>query len=290
MKIRLPAFLLALLMAAGARADDLVRYASTLADGKPVEVAARLTQPTSRPAEGRPLAAVILLHSKGGWDYPVTEQYAQALSQAGFLVIEPRLFDRATAAPPTLSVLPMVYDALRYLAGRGDVDPQRIGVAGFSYGGALSLHAAAAWAQQRYGGPGGLKFAAHAPFYPVCWAFAAFAQGKRKTPGLPADAFTQWTGAPVRLFAGGRDDYDDRDAEACAGFVASLPPGAQAAFSVRLYAEATHGWDQRPASFYEPIACKGRGCTNINQADAAITRQSIADLVGFMTETLQPGR
>ena len=47
---------------------------------------------------------------------------------------------------------------------------------------------------------------------------------------------------------------------------------------------------RRSATFYENIACKGKGCWNHNDADAAITRRSIADLVEFFRKTLLAAR
>ena len=50
-----------------------------------------------------------------------------------------------------------------------------------------------------------------------------------------------------------------------------------------VYPSATHGWDQRrSANFYEGIACKGRGCFNINAPDAQVAQQSIKDLIEFL--------
>lgn len=261
-------------------------YPSVDAGGNAVEVGATLSVPKKPGVAGDKAAAVILLHSKGGWNYPVTAQYARALADAGFVVLEPQLFANPASVPPTLPI-PMVYDGLRYLAARNDIDPKRIGVAGFSYGGMLALHAAAAWSQSAYARNPDLKFAAHAPFYPVCWTFTAFVQGKRKVAGIPDNAFEKWTGAPVRIFAGGRDDYDDRDPKACDEFVARLPAADQSLFSVKVYPEATHGWDQQGAAFYEKMACKGRGCRNSNVADSELTQQSIGDLVEFFTQTLR---
>jgi uncharacterized protein len=180
----------------------------------------------------------------------------------------------------------MVYDALRYLTARGDVDSKRIGVAGFSFGGALALHSAASWAQEAYAKNPDLKFAAHAPFYPSCGLFSAFAQGKRKTPIIPVDAFTKWTGVPVKIFAGGRDDYDNQDPNACAEFISHIPAAYRSNFSVKLYPEATHGWDQQSAKFYDRIACNGRGCMNSNEANPIVTQQSINDLVEFFRKAL----
>jgi dienelactone hydrolase len=160
------------------------------------------------------------------------------------------------------------------------VDPNRIAVSGFSFGGILSLIAATKWANESYlnGSP---RVAAYAPFYPVCWLLKANVKGKPST--VPTDAWLEWTGAPVRIFAGGKDDLDDRDPNACQEAIDSLPESARKSFSVKVYPSATHGWDQRlSATFYERLACNGRGCNNSNLPDAQVTRQSIADLIEFL--------
>ena len=106
---------------------------------------------------------------------------------------------------------------------------------------------------------------------------------KGKPSPVPTNAWLEWTGAPVKIFAGGNDDYDDRDPNACQEAIDSLPEPARQSFSVKVYASATHGWDQRrSATFYELLACKGRGCNNSNAPDAQVTRQSINDLIEFL--------
>ena len=268
-------------------AQELIKYPSTDPSGNAIEVTALVSIPKQLRTNGQKLSAVVLLHSVGGWSHPVTEQYAKALSEAGVLALEPRLFQNRASAPSVgVALLPMVYDALRYLSERGDVDSKRIGIAGFSFGGAVTLHSAAAWAQAAYSKNPELKFAAHAPFYPSCGLFSAFAQGKRKTPGIPTDALTKWTGAPVKIFAGGRDDYDDRDPNACSELISLLPSAYQPIFSVQLYPQATHAWDQQSASYYDRSACKGRGCVNTTEADPEVTRQGIKDLLDFFGKTL----
>lgn len=288
MKASLLVFSMSLLWCVESTAQNLVKYPSLDSSGNSIEVTAVLSTPPKQGAGGQKLPAVVLFHSVGGWEYPVTEQYAKALSEAGFLVLEPRLFANKASAPPggPLVVLPMAYDALRYLASRDDVDRQRIGAAGFSFGGMVVLHAAASWAQAANGKDAELKFAAHAPFYPLCWIFSDLAKGKRSPPGFPADGFKNWTGVPVKIFAGGRDGYDDKDPNACTEFISYIPPEQQANFSVQLYPEATHGWDQKSVTFYEKLACKGRGCNNSNEANPEVTRQSINDLVEYFRKVL----
>lgn len=269
------------------QAQQIVTINQATLTNDSAKMPATLTLPKASGPDGIRRPAVVLLHSAGGWEWAVTEQYAKALGDAGFVVLEPRLFANAGTAPAPLTLMPWVYGALQYLASRDDVDPKRIGVAGFSLGGLLALHSAASWTQQTYAGQANLKFAAHAPFYPVCWGFLAVSQGKRRPPALPVNAFATWTGVPVKIFAGGKDDYDGREPAVCGQFVASLPAEFQKSFSVQVYPDATHGWDQKSASFHESFACKGSGCTVRNESNPTITAQSIADLVAFFKMALQ---
>ena len=180
-----------------------------------------------------------------------------------------------------------LFGVLKYAATRADVDPSRIAVAGFSFGGVLALVSATKWANEQYlsGSP---RIAAHAPFYPLCWVLKANAKG-RPSP-IPTEAWQTWSGAPVRIFAGGKDDYEDRDPNACQDAIDALPESERKAFSTTVYPNATHGWDQqRGANFYEKLACKGRGCYNSNVPDAQIAQQSIRDLIEFLGKAMPPG-
>ena len=266
-----------------AKAQELVRIPTTAPNNGQAFVEGTLSRPSAGQTQGSG-AAVVLLHAGGGWEVPVTGQYAKALTQAGFTTLELRLFrNEVDRAPSRMGYLQNLYDALRYLIAREGASPDKVSVAGFSFGGILALTSATSWAYERFAGGAGPRFAAHAPFYPVCYGYASFAKAGRPTADLPGDLLVRWTGAPVRIFAGGKDDYDDRDPAACEGFVSLIPQPQRDAFSVTLYPNATHGWDQPSATFFEKLACKGRGCLNRNVADGAITSRSITDLVEFMS-------
>ncbi len=266
-----------------ARAQELLRIPTIAPNNGRAFVEGILSVPTGMPSD-QPRPAIILLHAGGGWEVPVTSQYAKVLNQAGFAVLELRLFrTEAERAPSRMGYLQNLYDALRFLGTRPDIKPDRVSVAGYSFGGILSLTSATAWAYERFGGGTGTKFAAHATFYPVCYGYAAFAKAGRPSAELPADLLRRWTGAPVRIFAAGKDDYDDHDPKVCEELVSLIPEPQRAVFSVTLYPDATHGWDQPSANFFEKIACKGRGCMNHNVANSAVTAKSIADLAEFMS-------
>jgi dienelactone hydrolase len=245
----------------------------------------------SRPSTqnvGAKLPAIVLLHSAWGWsdEHEGTSNYAQALQKAGFATLELRMFPTHGSAKTggPAAYLPELYGSLNYLASNPDIDPKRIGVAGYSFGGLLALVAATTWANKTYG-KSGQQFAAHAPFYPICWVLKANAQG-RKNP-VPTSAWMEWTGVPIRIFAGANDDYDNRDPKSCEDAVKALPESQQRVFSVKVYPEATHGWDQKKgASFFEKLACNGRGCNNTNQPNSQVADQSAKDLIEFMSGNL----
>lgn len=265
-----------------ASAQEVLRIPTTAANNGKAFVEGLLNRPVNAQAD-KPYPAVVLLHAGGGWEVPVTGQYAKALNQAGFATLELRLFrSEAERAPTRIGYLQNIYDALRYLGAQQGVNSDQVSVAGFSFGGILALTSATSWAYERFGRGTGPKFAAHAPFYPLCYTYAAFAKAGRPTADLPGDLLVKWTGAPVRIFAAGKDDYDDRDPKVCEEFVSLIPEPQRNAFSVTLYPDATHGWDQPSAVFIDKNACKGRGCTNRNVANDPVTRTSIEDLVGFM--------
>lgn len=266
-----------------ATAQDILRIpTSAPVNGQPF-VEGVFAQPVGAKTD-KPNPAVILIHAGGGWEVPVTSQYAKALNQAGFATLELRLFkNEAERAPTRMGYLQNLYDAMRFLGPQQNINPERISVAGFSFGGILALTSATSWAYERFGRGTGTRFAAHAPFYPLCYGYAAFAKAARATADLPADFMVRWTGAPVRIFAGGKDDYDDRDPKVCDELVSLVPEPQRKVMSVTLYPDATHGWDQPSASFFEKLACKGRGCMNRNVADAALTQKSIAELIEFVS-------
>jgi uncharacterized protein len=270
-------------------AQELVSFPAAQTSSSPAsgKVEAIYSRPSAQNA-GAKLSAIVLLHSAWGWsdEHEGTSTYAQALQKAGFATLELRMFPThgsAKAGGPS-AYLPELFGSLNFLASNPEIDPKRIGVAGYSFGGLLALVAATTWANKTYG-ISGQQFAAHAPFYPICWVLKANAQG-RKNP-VPTDAWMEWTGAPIRIYAGANDDYDNRDPKSCEDAVKALPESQQRAFSVQVYPDATHGWDQKKgASFFEKLACNGRGCTNTNQPNRQVAEQSTKDLIEFMSNNL----
>jgi dienelactone hydrolase len=118
---------------------------------------------------------------------------------------------------------------------------------------------------------GRARFAAHAPFYPVCWS------ALRRSHAL----FAAVTGAPVHIFAGEQDDYDEPDT--CQKFLDSLGDEPRKAFALTVYPGATHGWDGqgRGVTSYDPNGALGKGAQVRLYPDAHVAARSRREAVAF---------
>ena len=195
---------------------EVVTFPGAVAEGYSAvsEVKGDLDLPEAK--AGGKLPVVLVLHGSAGIDGR-GEFHGKALNAAGIGTLEIFMFSRGNRPRAGRNEnLTHMYGALKYLASRPEIDPGRIGVMGFSWGGGLSLTAASASITQLFTG-GQVRFAAHAPFYPVCWSHL------RMTSDPKASGYGRYktlTGAPVLMFAGGEDDYDEPDT--CQKFIASL--------------------------------------------------------------------
>ncbi|MCY1074926.1 dienelactone hydrolase family protein [Archangium lansingense] len=216
----------------------------------PLQVAGRLSFPTN--AQGK-VPAVVIAHGSAGVDTRGSF-HAQALHAAGIATLELDMWSArglaggAEGRPRAVAeTLPDAWGALKYLSAHPSIDGTRIGIMGFSWGGLMSMLSAT----RRYvaGAESGQRFAAHAPFYPVCWAYNR----------VPSYEFGDLTGAPVFIQAGAADQYDDPDS--CQKLVDSLAPADRESVSLTVYPGATHGWDRlEPAvQISDPYSHTGQG-------------------------------
>ncbi|HEV8095078.1 MAG TPA: hypothetical protein VGP71_05065 [Burkholderiales bacterium] len=111
------------------------------------------------------LPAVLILHTATGFDGRGAF-YADALNQAGIATVEIDYLRGKGIPRSVYDNLPHVYETLRHLARHPRIDPARIGVLGFSWGGMLSVAASSAELTRRYT-DGQLRFAAHLGLYPL---------------------------------------------------------------------------------------------------------------------------
>lgn len=163
--------LLLLTVALSANAQQVTYAAATTT--KTTE--ARFGRPAQMPASGS-AGGVVILHHGGGCVNSQTPKYADALNKAGYFTLEPCLFP--SASERGRAYLPQVFGALKYLAQVPGVDKNRIAITGGSFGGILSFVSATSWAYETYADRAFPRFAAHAPFYPVCYAFERQIKGK----------------------------------------------------------------------------------------------------------------
>ncbi len=259
LSIRLLLILSAVMLSIGVHAEIIDRnfpivsyvHYQSLDPVHPLSVSGQLRIPANSTGT---VPAVVIVHGTGGVDSR-GKFYAEALNKAGIATLEIDMWaargwlggitGRPRGVPETL---PDAYGALKFLSEQPRIDPQRIGIMGFSWGGVVTMLSATEPYTMRYTG-GLLKFAAHVANYPVCWVY-------NRVPGYE---FNSFTGSPVLIQAGQLDTYDDPDT--CLNLVQSLPGSAQAFISVKVYPNATHAWDRlQPAiTVTDPYSHKGAG-------------------------------
>ena len=205
-----------------------------------------------RPREG--LAAVVILHGSAGVDSR-GDFYARALNVAGIATLEIDMWEArgiASAADrPPLPIFnyPDAFGALAFLSDHPNVDPERIGVLGFSWGAVITMASATETYASQFGGD--LRFRAHVAHYPVCYAYNS---------GLPGTDFVDLTGFPLMIGIGELDDYDQGSGP-CLALRESLPESERDAVEVVPYEGAFHAWDrlQVPIEVMDPFSNLGQG-------------------------------
>jgi dienelactone hydrolase len=163
------------------------------------------------------MAAVLMLHGSGGVS-GVGAFYAKALQDAGIATLEIMMFQAGGRPRRFMETMPYAAAALKWLAVQPDVDGWRLGVIGFSWGGGISMLMSSELVQERLGNDVP-KPAVFVSFYPVCsnWAFYL-----ANTEFELYNAHTRINGAPMLIYAGTRDDYEEGE-RPCDAFVATWP-------------------------------------------------------------------
>lgn len=264
----------------GAVAGEKVTFPGAKADGYRYAevVSAELKMP--KDAKGK-VPAVVILHGSGGIDGRGLF-HSEALNEAGFATLEVFMFKRGQRPREGgVATLTHGFGALTYLAGRPDIDPGKIGVMGFSFGGNMTLRMASKTVSDAFlPNASDPRFAAHAPFYPSCWVFKN------------AGGYETLTGAPILLFAGGRDDYETAS-DACKEFLDALPQSTRSHIALQFYPNATHGWDVRksePFTISDRYAFGGKGGLVRFNPDPAIAEDSRRRAVEFFVRVLKSAR
>jgi dienelactone hydrolase len=237
----------------------------------PLTIAGRLSLPT-RDEGAAPGPAVVICHGSDGVDGR-GEFYAPGLNAIGLATLEIDMWAargsaRGAAARPRspIDTLPDAFGALRFLAVQPEIDPGRIGIMGFSWGGVVTLLCAMRRHRQAFG-PDLPGFAAHAANYPVCWAYGR----------VPALSLEDPTGAPILLQTGEADAYDSPGA---GGKLAEALTAVGASVTHIAHPAASHGFDRDlPAqTIVDPFAYEGAGgpvLMEFNPAAAGAAREAV---------------
>lgn len=227
----------------------------------PLTVKAKLSIPAKHHCRGG-LPAVVILHGSAGIDSR-GDFYTGELLEAGIATLEIDMWEaRGVTSPANRPLLPILtypdaFAALAFLSKQEGIDPERIGVMGFSWGAIMTLASATEQVTQHYGD--GRRFKAHVANYPLCYGY--------NNPRLPYFSFgsqngNPLTGAPVMIQIGELDGYDE-SAAPCHALKAVLPADEQALVDVVSYPNATHAWDRLmvPIAITDNFAHLGRGGT-----------------------------
>jgi dienelactone hydrolase len=197
-----------------------------------IEVPAKLAFPTG--FSGR-VPAVVIVHTLAGFRDLNEGWQAQQLRAAGFATITYDSFSArglgdlvntpTRGRPPYPSALADALAALAALSHDLRIDPQRIVIVGFSFGGEVAHDAA--FEHLRTALSPDYRFAAHVAYYPA------------GVYGVVANANT-YTGAPILLMIGDDDTLPVPKAEAYLAYAKAS--GHAAPVELVTYPRAKHGW------------------------------------------------
>jgi dienelactone hydrolase len=216
-----------------------------------------------QPATPRPVAAVVLLHTCAGV-LPHLATWASRLVEAGYAVLTVDSFTprgvRDVCNTWSVSVDQVAGDAfaaLDHLRARPGIDPDRIGVIGFSYGAMATLRTSSPSYRRDLGHhtPG---FRAAVAVYPVCvnprpdWP----ASVQERLRNLYDDLDT-----PTQLLMGAADTDTPAVAANCATAVERLRSAGRPV-GIKLYAGVGHAFDMRGQA-YDPEATRDAMATTL---------------------------
>lgn len=244
-------------------------------------VPARVPATLRLPAGSGPFPAVVIVHGSSGIDGRGAA-LAEELRQAGIASLEldmwkPRGLSGGPRSRPRIvsDTLPDAWGAWAYLAADPRLDARRIGIAGFSWGGALSW--ITAFGLKPLDAPASIRdarFAAHAPFYGGCSGYLPSGKGGKALAALGAKP----TGAPVFYVIGSRDDYE-LSSSACSDLARAYP---EFAMRVRLVEGATHAFDgPEYGEYYDPLARDASGGHIVVRADPEAAKAVRREVAAF---------
>jgi dienelactone hydrolase len=181
--------------------------------------------------------AIVIVHTISGYQEANEGWHAAQFRESGFATLTydspaARRMAAAPAAvpsggPPWASAVAEAYGALRVLANDPRIDPARIAIVGFSFGGEVA-HLAAVERLATALAPDGVRFVAHVAYYPA-GVYGAAAEQKA------------YTGAPILMLLGDKDDnLPVAKAQEYLDYVKAA--GGAPPIEVKIYPGAYHAW------------------------------------------------
>jgi len=221
--------------------------------GKPTVTAGKLRLPAG---SGR-FPVVVLLHGSGGmgpniemWEREFNAMGIATFALDGFTGRGLTTVNTNQAALGRLNFILDSYRALDVLAKHPRVDPQRIGLMGFSRGGQGTLYASVKRFHKMWN-KSGIEFAAYVPFYPDC------------ATTFIDDA--NIADRPIRIFGGTVDDYNP--IALCKPYVSRLKAAGRDVILTE-YPTASHAFDNPLGAVPPALIAKGqsvRHCTILEE-------------------------
>ncbi len=221
-----------------------------------------------------PCPAIVLVHGTSGINQ-VGKLYHEPVLGAGIAIFEvdfkTGIFTGPMDRPHPDSFLPMAFAALKELRKNPAIDPNRIGIMGFSLGGGITMRTAVEENRQKWMGSE-KGFVCHAAFYPVSKPLIKIME---HSSGL--------TGVPIIVFYGTEDSYGEGKA------VPELKNMLKKKFNFDLttveYAGATHDFNRSGPTFSyaDPAAIGGRATITW---DPEAANDSVTKVVAFLRENL----
>jgi dienelactone hydrolase len=217
-------------------------------NGKPVMLAGELRMPAGKP--GTKFPAIVLVHGSSGIGINI-DRWARELNTIGVAAFVLDSFTArgivsTSADQSQLDHLAMLYDAYRaldLLASHPRIDPNRIGILGFSKGGVAGVYAAMDRFNNVYGSKKS-RFAVYLAFYPPCYQYQDDDKVDKK---------------PIIIFHGVADDYVPM--APCREYVNRLQA---IGVNIKLigYANSYHGFDIEglPEKIYMPTVQQAAKC------------------------------
>ena len=262
-------FLTVLVMYVEASSPRMVIHFSSLDKEHPLKVSGTLYMPSNCSA---PCPAVVMVHGTLGIN-SVGAFYKESILKAGIAIFEvdfkTGIYSGPRDRPSPDTLVPLGFAALKELLKLPAIDPNRIGIMGFSMGGHLTVNTAFEKNRKLWMGDG-QGFATHVAFYPVCKPFIKESDCKP-------------TGAPMIIFYGTKDAYGD--GENVPVFKRLLLQKYNFEVTTVEYPGVHHDFNRNgpSLSYYDPAAIGRKGYVEWN-ADAA--NDSLPRVVDFLRKTL----